>query len=59
MLIRNGQVRPQGPLMAPDHFLMAPDSGYAIARHVYSSYVYTMWPASPIIILYFYVLCMK
>ena len=48
----NGQMRPQGPLVAPDQFLMAPDSScamlcYAMHDIVYSSYFYRkwMWPA--------------
>ena len=40
-------MRPLGPFVAPDQFLMAPDSSCAMHDIVYSSYFYLkwMWPA--------------
>ena len=43
-------MRPLGPFVAPDQFLMAPDSSCAMHDIVYSSYFYYrlkwMWPAN-------------
>ena len=44
--------RPLGPFVAPDQYLMAPDSSCAMHDIAYSSYYYLKWMDEALIILY-------